>query len=747
MGKGPAMIAKLTPAQVFEFERVLDACEASATDDERRERIEAVADATVRGLLGLTLEEPLSARNLRPGMRLGNYELVDRLGGGGFGEVWSAKSAGTESARVAIKVVRSEHLRDDGASKFLRLFTEEIEHHRQLAHSDIVKLLDAGSVVLPGNAIPTPYLVMELWNGLPLPDACRGHSVEEKIRCLLRICEAVQFAHRQGLMHLDLKPENILVLDDAGNLRPKLLDFGIARRFRPDRPFDRVRFGAGTMAYKAPEQIEPSLGGEDFRTDVHALGVLLFQVLTDRLPYPVADGTANEYRQAILHGPRQRLIAFDISADGKLQVICDRAMAIDRSQRYDSPARLAEALRRWLRARVSQWKRWTMAGGLLIAGVLGPMLLLPVRQSASSVQWKVFPIHWAGQHDLASLDWRDICWRGQDGWLCGALNEQEAPGLNVGQGIVLHTSDGGKNWTELPRTNFTYDRGKSPCFEEKTWDGVGPLNFIDVVVKRIGDQSPVTNGWAAGLTGVYFSTNAAGDNAQWTRVTPPPDGPDCFSFFYGLAGDLIDYQDVYAFGWQGIAHWEEGGQWTVELKSHQFTIGSVVMVDRENREVWATGGGRLKGSQWGDIDERGALFHYTWPGTNWERVYLPGIALDPGQGLKQIKRTQRFDELFIIGNGGLIIRGTLSGTNWVWKKVQSHTRQSLNAMAYDPDLNLWIVGSDGTILKSSVGETWKEIPCFDEKGVRIRSFFNQIRFFDRQGWVVGNNTVLRCDLP
>jgi serine/threonine protein kinase len=231
---------------------------------------------------------------------------------------------------------------------------------------------------------------------------------------------------------------------------------------------DRTRFGAGTLAYKAPEQIEPALGGEDFRTDVHALGVLLFQVLTDRFPYPVNDGTADEYRHVILHEPRLHLTAFETSAEGKPQAICDRAMAIDRSLRYDSPARLADARRRWLRTGAGGWKRWALAGAWLLAGVFVAAIILTASKSESTVQWKVFPIHWAGQHGVANLEWRDICWRGQDGWLCGARNEQEQPGLDVGQGIILHTSDGGKNWTELPRTNFTYDRGKSACFEDKS---------------------------------------------------------------------------------------------------------------------------------------------------------------------------------------------------------------------------------------------------------------------------------------
>ena len=176
------MIPKLTTAQIFEFERVFEACEQSTTDLERQRQIELVSDAAVRGLLSLAIEEPLSARNLRTGMRLGDYELIERLGGGGFGEVFSAKRVGEKSAAVALKIVRSEHLRGEAAAAFLQLFKEEIDHHQNLAHPDIVKLLGASSVVLPGTSTPTPYFVMKLSRGLRLSDACRGCRVEEKVR-------------------------------------------------------------------------------------------------------------------------------------------------------------------------------------------------------------------------------------------------------------------------------------------------------------------------------------------------------------------------------------------------------------------------------------------------------------------------------------------------------------------------------------------------------------------------------------
>jgi serine/threonine protein kinase len=743
------MVDKLTPSQIVEFQRLLHECEGFSTEAERDRRLSELEDPAVRELLEAAFEEPISARNLPLLFRLDNYELMERLGGGGFGEVWRARPLGAEVKEVAIKVIRNEHLRSEAAGQFVQLFRNEIERHKDLVHDGIVKLISTGSVLLPGCREATPYLVMELWEGLSLPDACRGRAIEEKLQCMIRICEAVQHAHRHGVMHLDLKPENILVAETGGKLWPKVLDFGLARRFRVERPFDSARFGAGTLPYKAPEQIEATLGGEDFRTDVHALGVILFQVLTDHLPYPVKEGTTAEYKKFILSGPRLGLDAFDQSMDSKLQKICARAMATERPLRYDSPARLADALQRWIRSRAARLRNRFLLAASVVA-CLAIALTVAERKPKSAILWRPVPIMVQGRDKPLESDWKDICWLGDgnEKWLCGG-HEQSLAGKLVGHGILLHTSNGGQLWEEIAPSNFTTDSGTLSCFEKKTWNGIGPIRCVCADTEMQSDGKLVTKGWVAGITGVYFSSNAGSIHGQWTRITPPPDGPECYAFFQGLSGQN-DFQEAFAFGWQGIAHREGSGEWEVQLETHQYFVSSVCCADGEAKDYWAvaTGGGS-EPSERGRSRDCGAVYHHAGTTTNWDLVPLRGIALTPRQQFNDIViEPRKYNEFFVTGSFGLILRGLREGTNLVWKKLRSNTDQSLASLCFDPDYNLWVVGDNGTVLRSADdGETWAQYPCFDERGNLIRRPLSRIRFYGRQGWIVGNDCVLRCELP
>jgi serine/threonine protein kinase/photosystem II stability/assembly factor-like uncharacterized protein len=743
------MVDQLTSSQIAEFQRVLHECDGFSTEAERNRRLRELQDPDIRELLQAAFEEPVSARNLPPHFRLDNYELTERLGGGGFGEVWRARRLGADGEEAAIKVIRSEHLRGEAAGQFVQLFRDEIERHKDLVHGGIVRLISSGSVVLPGCGEATPYLVMELWEGLSLPDACRGRTIEEKIQCIIRICEAVQHAHRHGSMHLDLKPENIVVADTGGKLRPKVLDFGLARRFRAERPFDSARFGAGTLAYKAPEQIEAALGGEDFRTDVHALGVILFQVLTDHLPYPVEQGTTAEYKKFILDGPRLGLEAFDKTMDSKLQQICARAMSMERAGRYDSPASLAKALEGWLRARASRPRnKFLLAVALAACLALALAVALWKPKPRIQCQWRPFPIMVQGREKPLSSEWKDIFMDDDnEGWLCGG-HEQSLQEKYVGYGVLLHTPDGGQHWEEIAPSNFTADSGMLACFEGKTWNGIGPIRSVAVIKETQADGRLVDKGWIAAITGVYFSSNAGSIHGQWTRITPSPDGPEAFSFFNGLVG-RDDFQEAFAFGWQGIAHREGAGPWEVQLKTHQYIISSVCCADWETKDLWAVAAGGGSPSERGLITDCGAVYHHAGPGTNWEMVPLRGIALIPGQKFSDIVITPRnLNELFVTGSSGLILRGLRAGSNVVWEKLRSNTDQPLQSACYDPNYNLWAVGNNGTILRSADdGDSWVEYPCFDEHGKRIREAFYRIRFCGMQGWIVGDNCVLKCELP
>jgi hypothetical protein len=526
----------------------------------------------------------------------------------------------------------------------------------------------------------------------------------------------------------------------------KILDFGLARRFRAERPFDSARFGAGTLPYKAPEQIDSALGGEDYRTDVHALGVILFQLFTEHLPYPVQEGTTAEYKKFILEGPRLVLDDFDKSIDSKLQKICARAMAVERARRYDSPAGLAAALEGWLRWRASGSRNRILVG-ISVVICLAMAVAVVVRKAEPGVQWRPVAIMVQGRQKPFTSNWNDI-WsdlEGKEAWLCGG-DELPIAGKYVGPGFLLHTSDGGRLWEEVAATNFTDDSGILTGFEGKKWKGIGPIRFVDVRWEAQADGQRFTNGWIAGITGVYLSSNAGSVHGKWNRITPPPDVPEHYAYFEGLIG-LNNYQETLAFGWQGIAHSENGGPWDIQMGTLTYSVNSVTCTDGENKDFWAVTSRGGMPSERGHITDCGAVYHYDWPGTNWALVPLQGIALNAGQSLIDIVSRQP-NELFVVGSAGLIMRGSRAGTSRLWKKLPSNTDQTLISACEDVERNLWVVGADGIVLKSTDdGESWVEYPCFDEQGKRIRETFHRIRFFGRRGWIVGDKRVMRCELP
>ena len=234
------------------------------------------------------LKTAAKASEPRAGRRIGVYQVLEEIGRGGMGEVYRAVRAdGQYTKEVAIKLVRG----GGDSHSLLERFRNERQILASLDHPNIARLLDGGTD--EGGA---PYLVMELIEGARIDTYCDEHrlTITERLRLFAHVCEAVQFAHQRLVIHRDIKPSNVLVTKEA---TPKLLDFGIAKLLDPATSEQTTMTQAMTPDYASPEQIR----GEPITTasDVYSLGVVLYQLLTGRSPYPGDTRSAHELARAI----------------------------------------------------------------------------------------------------------------------------------------------------------------------------------------------------------------------------------------------------------------------------------------------------------------------------------------------------------------------------------------------------------------------------------------------------------------
>ena len=273
------------------------------------------------------------------GREFGPYTLREILGEGGMGVVYLAERQDLGN-QVAIKILRDAWLSPARRERF----ASEQRLLAQLNHPSIARLYDADTL-----ADGTPWFVMEYVEGLPLTEYCQRHhcSITRRLQLFRQVCEAVQYAHAHAVIHRDLKPSNIFVKSD-GSVR--LLDFGIAKQLESlDTPVNQTLtlMRLMTPAYAAPEQIR----GENLgvHTDVYSLGVILFQLLTDHLPFDLANLTPGEAAGIVAeHDPgKPSAVAGNLrrsevgeNAWTDLDVLCLTAMHKDPLRRYRS----AEAL-------------------------------------------------------------------------------------------------------------------------------------------------------------------------------------------------------------------------------------------------------------------------------------------------------------------------------------------------------------------------------------------------------------------
>jgi serine/threonine protein kinase len=351
--------------------------EACKGDEDLRHRVQMLVDAYREDspalktrALSPSVSAPLSEG---VGTLVGRYKLLEQIGEGGMGAVYMAEQQEPVRRRVALKIIK---LGMDTKQVIAR-FDAERQALALMDHPNIATVRDAGAT-----ETGRPYFVMDLVRGIPITRFCDEHrlSTRERLELFIQVCRAIQHAHHKGIIHRDIKPSNILVTVNDGVPVPKVIDFGIAKATTQQRLTDKTMFTAftqfsGTPAYMSPEQAEMTSLDIDTRSDVYALGVLLYELLTGRTPFDTEQLLAaglDEMRRTIReeepvrpstrlsgmaaaeltttarqrHAEAPRLIHL---LRGDLDWIVMNALEKDRSRRYETAHALAEDLERYLR--------------------------------------------------------------------------------------------------------------------------------------------------------------------------------------------------------------------------------------------------------------------------------------------------------------------------------------------------------------------------------------------------------------
>lgn len=271
---------------------------------------------------------------------IGPYNIVARLGSGGMGIVYLAEHK--QDGHVAAVKVLKPGLESESAG---RRFEQEIDILRQLDHPGIARFFEAGTTVLVG--VERAYYAMDYVAGRHIIRHCDINDLptERRLELFAMVCEAMAHAHSRGVLHRDIKPHNILVELPS---TPKIMDFGVARLTQDDKTTMHTQIGQvlGTVQYMSPEQIRGQHDQLDERSDVYALGVVLYELLCGRLPFLYDPRDTPAFLRALREGIPMPPREVNPSLSQSVSRVVLTAMARERAERYPSAAAMRDDILR-----------------------------------------------------------------------------------------------------------------------------------------------------------------------------------------------------------------------------------------------------------------------------------------------------------------------------------------------------------------------------------------------------------------